>query len=49
MPNRVNRGWKPFPQSISLNLTSLGFFSWFQKGFFFDQTGRFFASSDATP
>ena len=33
LPNRVNRGWKPLPQSVSLNLTSLGFFSWFQRAF----------------
>ena len=26
LPNRFNRGWKPLPQSISLNLTSWGFF-----------------------
>jgi hypothetical protein len=49
MPNRVNRGWKPLPQSIALNLTYLGFFLGLQKIFFSIKLTVFWPAAALTP
>jgi hypothetical protein len=42
---RVNRGWKPLPQSIALMLIYIDDHIKHEKSFFLDQTGRLLAGS----